>query len=256
MLEALVDLYREPLFWLFPIGSSAVSMLAFALFAAPMSFIAYKDYPALRRFRIQTRKPRPQDLVGPSLRLWLLNNGLTLLLVTAAWPLLRLSRVHAGPLPPAWVVAAQVLLFIYVDDLLFYWMHRAMHAPWLFKRVHFVHHKIYTPWAVTAHYMHPLEYVLTASLMLLGPMVLGVHVVTLWCWIVVRQWEAAEGHSGYDFPWSPSRLLPFSDGAVHHDFHHAKVRGNYAGFLRLWDRVFGTYARDYGDDLAKRAPQS
>ena len=31
-----------------------------------------------------------------------------------------------------------------------------------------------------------------------------------------------------------------SDGARHHDFHHARVRGNYAGFFPIWDRRFGT----------------
>jgi 4-alpha-methyl-delta7-sterol-4alpha-methyl oxidase len=106
-----------------------------------------------------------------------------------------------------------------------------------------VHHRIYTPWAITGHYMHPAEFVLTGSLMILGPLLLGSHLTTIFAWIVVRQWEAAEGHCGYALPWSPSRLIPGSEGAEHHDLHHARVRGNYAGFLPIWDKVFGTWAR-------------
>ena len=117
-------------------------------------------------------------------------------------------------------MALQFLFIIYLDDFLFYWMHRAMHTRWLLKHVHGFHHRIYAPRAVAGHYMHPLEYVLTASLALVGPILLGVHVLVLYIWVVFRQWEAAEGHCGYDLPGSPTRWLPFSDGALHHDFHH------------------------------------
>ena len=72
--------------------------------------------------------------------------------------------------------------------------------------------------------MHPLELALTGSVALVGPLLLGSHVVVLWSWFVWRQWEAAEGHCGYDFPWSPSHLIPGNDGARHHDAHHARVR--------------------------------
>jgi sterol desaturase/sphingolipid hydroxylase (fatty acid hydroxylase superfamily) len=41
-------------------------------------------------------------------------------------------------------------------------------------------------------------------------------------------------------------------GAVHHDVHHARVNGNYAGFLFWTDWVFGTLARGYGDELRAR----
>ena len=34
--------------------------------------------------------------------------------------------------------------------------------------------------------------------------------------------------------------------------HHARVRGNYAGFLTHCDRLFGTFARGYGGELAAR----
>ena len=174
----------------------------------------------------------------------------------AAWPLLRLSNVHAGPLPAWWVIVLQLAFFVVLDDFLFYWMHRGLHeSRWLFKKVHSTHHRIMTPWAITGNYMHPLEYVLTGTVMLIGPLLVGAHVVTLYIWIVMRQWEAAEGHAGYDFPWSPSHLIPFSDGATHHDFHHAKVKGNYAGYFPWTDAAFGTLCAGYPEHLATRNAQ-
>lgn len=251
-LHDLVAIYREPLFWLFPVASSLLSMLAFAAFAAPLTWLAARDPAWARPYRIQTRRPRAQELLGPSIRTWLSNNLRVIAASLLTWPLLRLTGVHAGPLPPLWLIVVQVAFFIYLDDFLYYWMHRTLHRPALFKRIHGWHHRIYTPWAVTGHYMHPTEYGLTALLVLVGPILVGAHVVTLWIWICFRQWEAAEGHCGYDFPWSPTHFLPFNDGAIHHDVHHARVRGNYAGFLTWTDRVFGTFARGYEADLAAR----
>lgn len=244
--------YDDPLFWQFPIASFLLSMFGFLLFATPLTAIAAADPASLRRFRIQNRRPRPQELVGPSLRMWLVNNLLSLAAVLPAWPLLRLTGVHTGPLPAWWVVVGQVVGFIYLDDFLYYWFHRTMHGRWLYKRVHGWHHRIVTPWAVTGHYMHPVEYVLTGTIALIGPMLVGAHVVTLWAWLLFRQWEAAEGHCGYDFPWSPTHWLPFSDGAIHHDVHHARVKGNYSGFLTWCDGAFGTFAKGYGAELRSR----
>ncbi len=245
-MAAWLESYREPMFLLFPVAAQLVSVVAFATFAAPLTWIAWRDSEGMRKYRIQHRKPRAQDLVLPSIKLWIVNNLVMFVVVTASWPLLRASRVHAGAWPIWYEVLWQLLFFIYLDDFLYYWMHRAMHGGWLYRKIHSVHHRIHTPWAVTGHYMHPVEYVATGSVALIGPMMVGAHVLTLWIWIAFRQWEACEGHCGYAFPWSPTRFLPFGDGAVHHDFHHAKIKGNYAGFLGLWDRVFGTPARGWG----------
>jgi 4-alpha-methyl-delta7-sterol-4alpha-methyl oxidase len=254
MMESWLAPYRDPLFLLFPIASIAISAIAFMVFAAPLTWLAARAPAQLERYRLQTRRPRAQQLVGPSIRWWLANNALLLAAVVASWPLLRHSGVHAGPVPAWYVVAGQLLFFIYLDDFLYYWFHRGMHAPWLYKRIHGWHHRIVTPWAVTGHYMHPIEYVLTGTLALAGPLLVGAHVVTLWIWLAFRQWEAAEGHCGYDFRWTPTHLLPLNDGAVHHDAHHAMVRGNYAGFFPWTDAVFGTLARNYDREVVARHP--
>ena len=256
-MDSIIELYRDPMFLWFPLGATLVSVVSFALFAIPLTYLARVDHPALRRYRLQPRRRAEsgaggRPIIGPSVRMWLVNTLAQLIVVVLAWPLLRLSAIHLGPPPPAWVVLTQVVLFIYLDDFLYYWMHRAMHRPWLYRRVHGLHHRVPAPWAIAGHYMHPVEYVLTAALMLVGPLLLGAHIVTLYVWIAVRQWEASEGHCGYDLPFSPLALLPFCHGAAHHDFHHSRRRGNFGGFLPLWDRVFGTQARGYAEYVAER----
>jgi 4-alpha-methyl-delta7-sterol-4alpha-methyl oxidase len=246
MPPALAELYADARFAPVVLGGTAVSMGAFLLFAAPLTALAWLDPPSLRRFRIQrARPPADQKLVLPSIGRWLVNNLVMTVVAVLTWPLLARTGLHAGPLPPLWVALLSLVAFAYLDDVLFYAAHRTLHTPWLFRHVHAIHHRIRTPWAITGHYSHPLEYVITGSLALVGPALLGSHVGVLWAWIALRQWEAAEGHSGYDFPWSPTRLFPGSDGARHHDAHHAKVTGNYAGFFAHVDKLLGTLSRGY-----------
>lgn len=51
--------------------------------------------------------------------------------------------------------------------------------------------------------------------------------------------ETQDGHCGYDFSWSPYRLIPFSTSAAYHDFHHSHNVGNYSSFFSFWDTLFG-----------------
>lgn len=249
VISSFVDAWRDPRALPFLLSTSTVSLGAFLLFALPLSWIAWREPAWAAPYRLQRRRARAQTLFAASLLRCLLNHGAMTLAAAVAWPLIALSHLRVdGPLPSLFELGWQVALFIYLDDFLYYWMHRAMHTRWLYKRVHSVHHRIKTPWAITGLYMHPLEYVLTGGLMILGPLLLGSHLVTALVWIVVRQLEAAEGHCGYAFPWSPLSWLPGSEGAAHHDLHHARVRVNYAGFLAVWDKVFGTWATRDGED--------
>ena len=238
-------LFDDPLFWLFPVAGSAISMGAFMLFAIPMTWVAWRDPASLRHRRIQGRRGSPENYVWPSIHRWVVNNAIMTVLIIGAWPLLRLTAVHAGPLPPWWQIAGQLVVFIYIDDFLYYWMHRSMHGKELYKRVHSVHHRLTTPWAIGAHYMHPIEFVLTATITLAAPVLVGSHVVTIWLLVAFRQWIAAEGHCGYRIPYNPSHLFPGYGGNEFHDFHHSRFVGNYSGFLGWFDRVMGTTSAGY-----------
>ena len=170
-----------------------------------------------------------------------------------SWPVLRLTGIHAGPVPPWYVIGGQVLLFAVLDDFLFYWLHRAMHVrPFLYRKIHTVHHRIPTPLAISGNYMHPLEFLMISSMILIGPILVGAHILTLYIWVVVRQWEAAEQHSGLQMAWNPAHWLPFYDGAVFHDFHHSKFYGNYAGLFSWTDSLFRTRSKRYDEYLQSK----
>src|SRR3546814_3287072 len=58
---------------------------------------------------------------------------------------------------PLWWWPCSVLLYLLIHDTWFYWTHRWMHRPALFRRCHAVHHQSRPPTAWTAMSFHPWE---------------------------------------------------------------------------------------------------
>src|SRR3954463_477795 len=69
------------------------------------------------------------------------------------WTLIY-SDLHAFPL---WYLPLSVLLYLTAHDTWFYWTHRWMHRPALFRIAHAVHHASRPPTAWAAMAFHPLE---------------------------------------------------------------------------------------------------
>lgn len=71
-------------------------------------------------------------------------------------------------------------------------------------------------------------------------------------WQVWKIFISTEGHCGYNFPWSPTRIFFFvSDPSFHH-YHHSHNVGNYCGSIYLWDFWNGSansYFLHYGVDI-------
>jgi methylsterol monooxygenase len=65
------------------------------------------------------------------------------------------------------------------------------------------------------------------------------HVTFPYC----RLFQAIDAHSGYDFPWSLNKFIPFWAGADHHDFHHQAFVNNFSTSFRWWDWSLGTDTR-------------
>ena len=232
--------YNDPWFWQFPMATLAISVAAFLLVATPWTIVAWLDPVSLRKYKIQQKPFEVKKFLLPSLGRILVNNAILASLLVLSWPLLKHTAVHNNELPIWYVILAQLLFFVLLDDFLYYWMHRYMHEnKWLLRHVHSVHHRVRNTCGINGNYMHWLEYSLTATLTLIGPILLGAHLYVVWIWVIIRQIEGADGHIGYDIPWNPVHLLPVYEGPVYHDFHHAKFKGNYAGFLPYLDKYMG-----------------
>jgi sterol desaturase/sphingolipid hydroxylase (fatty acid hydroxylase superfamily) len=68
---------------------------------------------------------------------------------------------------------------------------------------------------------------------------------------------SVEEHGGYDFPWSPCRLLPFGSAtAAGHDFHHSNDgKAIFGSQFHYLDSFFGTDI-EFESFIAKRKDES
>lgn len=74
-------------------------------------------------------------------------------------------------------------------------------------------------------------------------------------WQVWKIFISTEGHCGYNFPWSPTRIFFFVSDPSFHDYHHSKNVGNYCGSIYLWDFWNGSaqsYFLENGIDIDEK----
>jgi sterol desaturase/sphingolipid hydroxylase (fatty acid hydroxylase superfamily) len=171
---------------------------------------------------------------------------------------------HLGfyPLPkigatwgPVWFWTSLVLIIV-AHDAYFYWTHRLMHDPRLFRRFHRTHHKSNNPSPFTAYSFDLHEAAVTMGFFVLW------YAITPTPWAVGSLFSLyligrnVLLHSGYELmPAGPAGkpLLDFLTTTTHHDLHHAEAGYNYAAWFTWWDRWMGTEHPDYLARYAKAA---
>ncbi|KAG0459126.1 hypothetical protein HPP92_022254 [Vanilla planifolia] len=161
-----------------------------------------------------------------------------------SYPTIKLVGIRTGlPLPSSWEIVAQLVVYFLVEDYGNYWIHRAMHSKWGYERIHHVHHEFTAPIGFAAPYAHWAEVLILGIPSFVGPALVPCHMITFWLWIALRQIEAIETHSGYDFPFIPTKFIPFYGGAEYHDYHHyvgGQSQSNFASVFTYCDYIYGT----------------
>ncbi|XP_059637579.1 methylsterol monooxygenase 1-1-like isoform X1 [Cornus florida] len=161
-----------------------------------------------------------------------------------SYPVIELIGIRTGlPLPSGKEMFWQLLVYAVVEDYANYWLHRLLHCQWGFENIHRAHHEYTAPIGFAAPYAHWSEVLILGFASFLGPLMVPGHMITFWLWMVLRQLEAIETHSGYDFPWSPTKFIPFYGGAEYHDYHHyvgGRSQSNFASIFTYCDYIYGT----------------
>ena len=155
----------------------------------------------------------------------------------------------------------QAIFCSFCEDFQFHMGHRLMHTPFFYQRFHKIHHRYKTTLFCATTYCHPFEMVIGNILpSVLGPMILGnkMHITAVWGWLIFRVIESIDGHCGYDFPWSPYRLLPLTADYGYHVYHHSNNVGNYSSFFSIWDTILGSNTSYYKflEDFTKECNSS
>ena len=134
---------------------------------------------------------------------------------------------------------ALFFLVPFVHEVGFYFAHRFLHFPWLYRIAHQLHHRNNNPGPWSGLSMHPLEHIIYFSSALIFFIVPAhpVHIINLLSRLGVAP---AQGHTGFDrVATGDSASIDTSYYA--HYLHHKYFEVNYADGMVPLDKWFGSF---------------
>ena len=141
------------------------------------------------------------------------------------------------------------IMFI-LHDTYFYFAHRLMHHPKLFKLFHLLHHKSTNPSPFTAFAFHPLEAIVEAGIFAILLLIMPLCKWHLFAFFLVQMVYNVYGHLGWEvYPkkFNKNWFGKWINTSVNHNHHHHYFKGNYGLYFLWWDRLFGTIRADYDE---------
>lgn len=203
--------------------------------------------------RIQTRKPQRSDYIremASSFRtvvVFGITTISTLLMREYGIIELKLDSTAIS------LIVVQFAVIVLAHDAYFYWMHRALHHPRLYRATHLHHHKSRTPTPWTAYSFATWEAVFEAAFMPLFLLVASLMGVAYAGWalffflwhMIFRNVMAHAGVELFPAGWVDSRWTSWISTTTHHDLHHSEFRHNYGFYFTWWDRWMGTEHPQY-----------
>lgn len=175
------------------------------------------------------------------------------------WYMHRAGLYPLTPLATSWGapwLAVSIVVGVVALDAWFYWTHRLMHDPRLFRRFHRRHHRSNNPSPFTAYSFDVGEALVLFGYVVVLPAVFPMHRDAMQ-WVMLYQIVTNTLlHSGYEL--MPARrdgrpMLDFIVTTTHHDLHHAQAGWNYAAWFTWWDRACGTEHPEYLARYAEKA---
>ena len=158
------------------------------------------------------------------LMFWGMANGYVPVLSFAENPVLCVVLIA---LTPVWI------------SFHFYWVHRWLHWPPLYRIAHALHHRNTNvgPWSGMS--MHPVEHLLFLSGILIHWLI-GAHVIHILFHMQHQALTAATSHTGFEGLLVKDRNR-MALGTFHHQMHHRYFECNYGNLEMPWDKWFGSF---------------
>lgn len=221
------------------------------LLASATFLIFYILFPKVfERIKIQKKFPKKENYyrdIGYSVISMLIFATMAYICFTALKPY---NTINYGEISNPYGYALSFVWMFFLHDTYFYWCHRAMHHPLLYRKVHLIHHKSTNPSPWTAYAFHPLEAILEAGIIPLVAFTIPVHRTAFFMFMLFQIIYNVYGHLGYElFPknFHKTWIGKWVNTSVAHNQHHKSFFGNYGLYTLIWDRWFGTVREDYDE---------
>lgn len=155
---------------------------------------------------------------------------------------------YEGPVT-ALTFMGYLALILVVHDAYFYWSHRAMHLPALYRTFHRHHHLTITPTAWTAYSFDVAEAFVMVLFMPIFLFLIPTPQPVLFTFLAIMILRNAMGHAGLELHprgWASHPVLKWISTTTHHDMHHGtSYNHNYGFYFTWWDKLMGTEHPDY-----------
>jgi sterol desaturase/sphingolipid hydroxylase (fatty acid hydroxylase superfamily) len=151
-------------------------------------------------------------------------------------------------------VAFNVLVLIVAHDAWFYWTHKIMHRPRLFRWFHRLHHRSSNPTPWTSYAFDASEALVNAIYLPIALLLMPTSILAAFLFTAHMMLRNAIGHCGYEV--FPARkdgrpLFDWMITVTHHDLHHARARYNFGLYFTWWDCLVGTEDPTYREAFAE-----
>ena len=173
---------------------------------------------------------------------WTIVSGITLWTVAQWGVFWAMANGYAPrllfPDNPVWFIALFALLPVW-SSFHFYWVHRLLHWPPMYKLAHALHHRNVNvgPWSGIS--MHPVEHLLFYTNFLIH-LVVPSHPIHVLYHGYIQSVHPVFSHSGFDRLYvadAPRAKM----GDFFHQLHHRYFECNYGTVEMPWDRWFGSF---------------
>lgn len=228
-----------------------INLIRYFVIAGSAFLVFYKLFPnKFQHLKIQKRNARKKDFRR---EIWnsiqssaVIGLFIVVFLVT---PLREYSKIYdAFSQHTLFYIPVSICLAMIIHDTYFYWMHRIIHHPSLFKMVHLVHHKSTNPSPLASLSFHFFEAILEALAVPFIICIIPMHTSSLIVFGLISFVFNVYGHLGYEIAPKWLRhtfLFNILSTSTYHNLHHEKFKSNYGLYFRWWDRIMNTENPNY-----------
>jgi len=147
---------------------------------------------------------------------------------------------------------------LFLHETYYYWLHRWMHHPKVYKWVHKAHHDSITTSAWTSFSFHPIESILQALVLPAFTFIFPLHYSAIAVILLIMTTTSVINHLNTElYPRDFQRhwFGKWWIGATHHSLHHSQFKYNFGLYFTFWDKWAKTESPDFEKLFDKKTSQ-
>lgn len=236
-------LMNHQLLFLIAVSNIGAFIFYFGLYTYFSKHYYQSQFASKAQWKCQPDKLNPKEIILRDLRL-----GSSILLMLSTLSAFFYYYVVLGNYTKIYFHFSDHSLFYFIFSSIFlllwidinlYLAHRTLHIPFLFKKIHRLHHRTTSPNAINTFAMHPLEALFYQVVTFIPFLIMPFHIAAIIVILVYTNIVSLIDHSGIKF----HSIFFWQSPSLFHDDHHKYFHVNFGQTCWYWDWIFGSWRR-------------